>query len=111
MQSIMYFRDPFRLVPINNIADIADKFTRNEILSSNEIRQIIGMKPSNDPRADKLINSNLNHPGEEEHQYQDPGIMQEEYDTEDNNTEDSGSDILNVKVSDLMDRKGEIQNG
>ena len=112
MQSIMYFRDPFRLVPINNIADIADKFTRNEILSSNEIRQIIGMKPSNDPRADKLINSNLNHPGEEEYQYQDPGIMQEEYDTEGNNTEDSGgSDILNVKVSDLMDRKGEIQNG
>ena len=64
-QSIVFFRDPFKLVPINNIADIADKFTRNEIMTSNEIRQIIGMKPSQDPKADKLINSNLNHPEEE----------------------------------------------
>lgn len=63
-QTIMYFRDPFKLVPVNNIADIADKFTRNEILSSNEIRQIIGMKPSDDPKADELRNSNLNHPDE-----------------------------------------------
>ncbi len=59
-QTIQFFRDPFRLVPVNDIAEIADKFTRNEILTSNEIRQIIGMKPSNDPKADKLINSNLN---------------------------------------------------
>lgn len=64
-QSIVFFRDPFKLVPINNIADIADKFTRNEIMTSNEIRQIIGMKPSQDPKADELINSNLNHPEEE----------------------------------------------
>lgn len=64
MQSIMYFRDPFKLVPVNDIAEIADKFTRNEILTSNEIRQIIGFKPSSDPKADKLINSNLNHPDE-----------------------------------------------
>ena len=62
LQTIKFFRDPFKLVPINNIADIADKFTRNEILTSNEIRQIIGMKPSNDPKADRLINSNLNQP-------------------------------------------------
>ena len=55
----MAFRDPFKLVPINNIAEIADKFTRNEILTSNEIRQIIGFKPSDDPKADKLINSNI----------------------------------------------------
>lgn len=61
-QSIEYFRDPFRLVPVNDIAEIADKFTRNEIMTSNEIRQIIGMKPSKDPKADQLINSNLNHP-------------------------------------------------
>jgi hypothetical protein len=61
----MFFREPFKLVPINNIADIADKFTRNEILSSNEIRQIIGVKPSDDPKADELRNSNLNHPDEE----------------------------------------------
>lgn len=63
-QTITFFRDPFKLVPINNIADIADKFTRNEVLTSNEIRQIIGFKPSNDPKADQLINSNLNHPEE-----------------------------------------------
>ena len=61
-QTIMFFRDPFRLVPVNNIAEIADKFTRNEIMTSNEIRQIVGLKPSNDPKADQLINSNLNHP-------------------------------------------------
>lgn len=59
-QSIMYFRDPFRLVPIDNIADIADKFTRNAILSSNELRQIVGFKPSDDPDADVLRNKNLN---------------------------------------------------
>ena len=58
-QSIMFFRDPFKLVPINDIAEIADKFTRNEIMTSNEIRQIVGMKPSDDPKADKLINSNI----------------------------------------------------
>jgi hypothetical protein len=58
-QSIELFRDPFRLVPVNNIAEIADKFTRNEILTSNEIRQLIGMKPSKDPRADMLLNSNI----------------------------------------------------
>lgn len=58
-QTIMAFRDPFKLVPVNNIAEIADKFTRNEVLTSNEIRQIIGMKPSTDPKADQLINSNI----------------------------------------------------
>ena len=63
-QTITFFRDPFKLVPVNNIADIADKFTRNEVLTSNEIRQIIGFKPSSDPKADELRNSNLNHPDE-----------------------------------------------
>lgn len=63
-QSIMYFRDPFKLVPVNDIAEIADKFTRNEILTSNEIREIVGRKPSSDPKADQLINANLNHPEE-----------------------------------------------
>ena len=58
-QSIQFFRDPFRLVPVNDIAEIADKFTRNEIMTSNEIRQIVGMKPSNDPKADELRNSNI----------------------------------------------------
>ena len=60
-QTIMYFRDPFKLVPTEKMADIADKFTRNEILTSNEIRAVVGRRPSDDPRADMLINSNLNH--------------------------------------------------
>lgn len=63
-QSIAFFRDPFKLVPVGDIAEIADKFTRNEIMTSNELRQVVGMKPSNDPKADKLINSNLNQPEE-----------------------------------------------
>ena len=64
-QSIEYFRDPFRLVPIDNIAEIADKLTRNEIMTSNEIRQKIGMKPSKDPKADELRNSNISQSKEE----------------------------------------------
>lgn len=59
-QSVEFFRDPFKLVPVSQISEIADKFTRNEIMSSNEIRQIIGMKPSSDPKADELRNKNLN---------------------------------------------------
>lgn len=59
-QSIEFFQDPFKLVPVQNLADIADKFTRNEIMSSNEIRQIVGMKPSSDPKADELRNKNIN---------------------------------------------------
>lgn len=58
-QTILFFRDPFKLVPVNDIAEIADKFTRNEIVTSNEIRQVIGMKPSEDPKADQLVNSNI----------------------------------------------------
>lgn len=65
LQTIAFFRDPFKLVPVNNIAEIADKFTRNEILTSNEIRQIIGMKPSDDPKADELRNSNISQSKEE----------------------------------------------
>ena len=62
LQSISFFRDPFKLVPVNEIAEIADKFTRNEIMTSNEIRQVVGMKPSDDPRADELRNKNLSKP-------------------------------------------------
>ena len=65
MQTIMFFRDPFKLVPVGKIAEIADKFTRNEILSSNEIRQIVGFKPSDDPKADQLVNSNIAQPADE----------------------------------------------
>lgn len=63
-QSIMFFRDPFKLVPVNDLAEIADKFTRNEIATSNEMRQAIGWKPSKDPKADELRNSNLSQPSE-----------------------------------------------
>lgn len=60
LQSIMFFRDPFKLVPVADLAEIADKFTRNEIMTSNEIRQVVGMKPSDDPKADELRNANIN---------------------------------------------------
>jgi len=63
-QSILFFRDPFKLVPVGEIAEISDKMTRNEIMTSNEIRQKIGMKPSTDPKADELRNSNLSAPAE-----------------------------------------------
>lgn len=64
-QSILFFRDPFKLAPIGTVAEMADKFTRNEIMSSNEFRQVIGLKPSKDPRADELSNKNLNQSPEE----------------------------------------------
>lgn len=64
-QAIRYFKKPFKLVPVNQIADIADKFTRNEIMTSNEMRGVIGMTPSDDPKANELRNANLNHPDEE----------------------------------------------
>ena len=97
LQSIEYFRDPFRLVPVNDIAEIADKFTRNEIMTSNEIRQVIGMKPSTDPKADQLINSNISQPessGEEEYY---PDEEYEDYPEEQ-------QDLSSMKISDLMDQ-------
>lgn len=65
-QTIAFYRDPFKLVPVSTIGEIADKFTRNEIMSSNEIRQVIGMKPSSDPRADELRNKNLSAAAEDQ---------------------------------------------
>lgn len=64
-QTVMYFRDPFKLTPVVDLAEIADKFTRNEIMTSNEIRQLVGMKPADDPSADELRNKNLNQSNEE----------------------------------------------
>ena len=94
-QSIKYFMDPFKLVPINNIADIADKFTRNEILSSNEVRQIIGIKPSDDPKADKLINKNIAQPNEEESSVEGEAGYEE--------TDGAYEpDIMDLNVSDLQ---------
>ena len=78
LQTILFFRDPFKLVPVNSIAEIADKFTRNEIMTSNEIRQVIGMKPSDDPKADELRNSNLSAPSEENEQLKDKEEIQNE---------------------------------
>ena len=77
-QSIMFFRDPFKLVPVENIAEIADKFTRNEIMTSNEIRQIVGMMPSKDPGADELRNKNLNQSTEEMNAKKQPKEIQNE---------------------------------
>ena len=84
MQSIRYFKDPFKLVPVNEIAEISDKLTRNEIASSNEIRQIIGWKPSQDPAADELRNKNLNQQSPdmmapEDRMYEDPAAYEEGY--------------------------------
>lgn len=76
-QSIMFFRDPFKLVPVAQIAEIADKFTRNEITSSNEIRQAIGMKPSDDPKADQLVNSNISQPTDASAAPMDPTMAEE----------------------------------
>lgn len=67
-QTLMFFNNPFRLIPVSKIAEIADKLTRNEILSTNEVRALIGMLPSKDPRADELLNKNINHPNEGEKQ-------------------------------------------
>ena len=91
-QSFLFFRDPFKLVPISQIADIADKFTRNEIASSNEIRQCIGMKPSKDPKADMLINSNLNQP--EANKISEQEYMQK-------NQEDMTDEELDNAISEL----------
>ena len=77
-QTVMYFRDPFKLVPVNEIAEIADKFTRNEIMTSNEIRQVVGMMPSKDPGADELRNKNLKQSGEEIEAKQAPEKIQNE---------------------------------
>lgn len=70
-QSIEFFRDPFTLVPVSQVAEMADKFTRNEIMTSNEFRQVVGLKPSSDPKADELRNKNLSEPAGAEEPYQD----------------------------------------
>lgn len=101
-QSISFFRDPFKLVPVNEIAEIADKFTRNEIMTSNEIRQVVGMKPSEDPRADELRNKNLSEPS---------GSSQQSGEVPtDDSLEESASD-LDDKISKRNRKsKEEIQN-
>lgn len=97
-QSISFFRDPFKLVPVNEIAEIADKFTRNEIMTSNEIRQVVGMKSSDDPRADELRNKNLSEPSGSDQQSEETPI------TTDNSVEESASD-LDDKISKQKSKK------
>ena len=97
-QSISFFRDPFKLVPVNEIAEIADKFTRNEIMTSNEIRQVVGMIPSDDPRADELRNKNLSEPSGSDQQSEEAPI------TTDNSVEESASD-LDDKISKQKSKK------
>lgn len=97
-QSISFFRDPLKLVPVNEIAEIADKFTRNEIMTSNEIRQVVGMKPSDDQRADELRNKNLSEPSGSDQQSEEAPI------TTDNSVEESASD-LDDKISKQKSKK------
>ena len=92
-QAIMFFRDPFKLMSVTTIADTADKFTRNELLSSNEFRQIIGRKPSSDPKADMLLNKNISHAPEEMDGYDKNN--QKNQNEESNNKEKE--DLKNVK--------------
>lgn len=96
-QSILYFRDPFSLVPVNDIAEIADKFTRNEIMTSNEIRQIIGMKPSDDPKADQLVNSNIAQPLESKEEYEQLG----EQPLKEEPIDETGSISMDTPINDL----------
>lgn len=93
LQSISFFRDPFKLVPVNDIAEIADKFTRNEIMTSNEFRQVIGMKPSSDPRADELRNKNLSAPSGED-EMTEPVIDETEEATDNLDEEENQTMIL-----------------
>lgn len=97
-QSISFFRDPFKLVPVNDIAEIADKFTRNEIMTSNEIRQVVGMKPSEDPRADELRNKNLSAPSGSDQQSEEMPIVEVD------SVEGSASD-LDDKISKQKSKK------
>lgn len=84
-QAIRFFRNPFKLIPVSELAEMADKLTRNEIMSSNEIRSAIGLKASTDPKADELRNSNLNHPDE--------------------NQNEEDSEKVDVNVSEILDKK------
>lgn len=108
-QSIKYFRDPFKLVPVADLAEIADKFTRNCIATSNEIRQVIGWKPSDDPTADRLVNNNLSQPVGDSYSQEDPNAMEDSYAQEDPNymedsydEEESSVPLSQMSVSELM---------
>lgn len=102
-QSIEFFRDPFRLVPVNDIAEIADKFTRNEIMTSNEFRQVIGMKPSDDPKADELRNSNLYYDDQSMTGGQEEMMPEEVYSEEPMYPADEPMDAASTPISEIME--------
>jgi len=104
-QSLKYFRDPFKLVPVEQLAEITDKFTRNEVLTKNEIRSIIGKKPSDDPKADMLRNSNINHPEDqmEAEAEMNPAMQNEQnFQNDDQQFDNSGSITSDTKLTDLL---------
>ena len=94
-QTIKFFRDPFRLVPLSKLAEIAGTFTQNEIITANEVRQIIGMKPSDDPKADQLVNSNINQTG------LGAGIEDRQEQPQDQKQETGLDSIMNIPISQL----------
>lgn len=98
-KSVVFFRDPFRLVPVGKLAETADKFTRNEIMTSNEFRQVIGLKPSSDPKADQLRNSNLNQaePGAEGESQADLEARLQELDAADSDLNDMEADLAHAE--------------
>ena len=100
---IMFFRDPFKLIPVSQIAEISDKLTRNEVMSSNEVRQKIGLKPSNDPRADELRNKNINQSDEEIANKYGKGLNSEEVDVNVSPTSVKG--LLNIPLKDLIQKE------
>lgn len=101
LQSIMYFRDPFKLVPINSLAETADKLTRNEIMTKNEFRQVLGMKPSNDPKADQLVNSNISQPQSQTEYIPDQTGMGQNVETDSSAYESESTSIWDVPISEL----------
>lgn len=114
LQSVMFFQDHFKLVPVNNIADIADKFTRNEILTANEIRSILGIKPSDDPKADELRNSNMpiqdREPEAEGEEPVDPEELKDARQT----LIDAGldeSDLVDLSDNEIIDLRDEYESG
>ena len=107
-QSIMYFRDPFKLVPVNDLAEIADKLTRNEIATSNEMRQVIGWKPSDDPKADELRNSNISQAKQEvvpgSGMPTVPSATSETKNTKQETTNKGMADLFAMPISSLMSK-------
>lgn len=102
-QAVKFFNNPFRLIPIDKLADIADKFTRNEIVSGNEMRQIIGLKPVSDPRADELRNKNINQSENQDFATTNENQNQNDVDTYEDTQYGNEQKFGDVKISDLMD--------